>query len=116
MIKEMEELYPECTNELLDNQEKAYKLWCQKQHDYGCSNIQLGLDLNSSSSDRSQNNRLAQLGIVIRMNDKISRLINLYKKDMEESSAVKEPIEDTAIDMINYANMLMVLRANKWGK
>ena len=42
--------------------------------------------------------------------------INLYKKDMEESSAVKESIEDTAIDMMNYANMLMVLRANKWGK
>ena len=116
MIKEIEELYPECTNELLDNFDRAYKLFCKKQHDYGDSNIRLGLDLDSSSSERSQNNRLAQLGIVIRMNDKISRLINLYKKDMEESSAVKESIEDTAIDMMNYANMLMVLRANKWGK
>lgn len=117
MIKEMEELYPECTNELLDNQERAYKLWCKKQNDYGDSNIRLGLDLNSSSSERSQkNSRLAQLGVCIRLNDKISRLINLYKKDMEESSAVKESIEDTAIDIMNYANMLMVLRANKWGK
>lgn len=116
MIKEMEELYPECTNELLDNFDRAYKLWCKKQNDYGDSNIRLGLDLDSSSSEHSQNNRLAQLGVVIRMNDKISRLINLYKKDMEESSAVRESIEDTAIDMMNYANMLMVLRANKWGK
>ena len=116
MIKEIEELYPECTNELLDNQERAYKLFCKKQHDYGDSNIRLGLDLNSSSSERSQNSRLAQLGVCIRLNDKISRLINLYKKDMEESSAVKESIEDTAIDIMNYANMLMVLRANKWGK
>lgn len=116
MIKEMEQQYPECTNELLDNFDRAYKLWCKKQNDYGDSNIRLGLDLDSSSSEHSQNNRLAQLGVVIRMNDKISRLINLYKKDMEESSAVRESIEDTATDLMNYANMLMVLRANKWGK
>ena len=114
MIKEMEELYPECTNELLDNQERAYKLWCKKQNDYGDSNIRLGLDLNSSSSERSQNNRLAQLGVVIRMNDKVSRLINLYKKGGE--TAVDESIEDTALDIMNYANMLMVLKSNKWGK
>jgi len=116
MIKEMEQQYPECTNELLDNFDRAYKLWCKKQNDYGDSNIRLGLDLDSSSSEHSQNNRLAQLGVIIRMNDKISRLINLYKKDMEESSAVRESIEDTATDLMNYANMLMVLRANKWGK
>ena len=35
------------------------------------------------------------------------------KKDMEESSAVRESIEDTATDLMNYANMLMVLRAKK---
>tara|TARA_R110002012_G_scaffold69087_2_gene178995 strand:+ start:610 stop:957 length:348 start_codon:yes stop_codon:yes gene_type:complete len=115
MIKEMEEQYPECTNELLDNFDKAYRLWCQKQHDYSDSNIRLGLDL-SSSSERSQNNRLAQLGIIIRLNDKISRLINLYKKNIEETSAVSESIEDTSVDIMNYANMLMVLRAGKWGK
>ena len=113
MINEMEKQYPECTNELLNNFDKAYQLWCRKQHDYGDSNIRLGLDL-SSTSERSQNNRLAQLGVVIRMNDKISRLINLYKKDLE--SAVDESIEDTALDIMNYANMLMVLKSNKWGK
>ena len=48
------------------------------------------------------------------MNDKISRLINLYKKDLE--SAVDESIEDTALDIMNYANMLMVLKKGKWGK
>tara|TARA_R110002020_G_scaffold77606_1_gene195853 strand:- start:219 stop:563 length:345 start_codon:yes stop_codon:yes gene_type:complete len=114
MIKEMEEQYPECTNELLNNADKAYQLWCSKQHDYGDSNIRLGLDLNSSSSERSQNNRLAQLGVCIRMFDKINRLMNLYKKN--DNSAVDESIEDTALDIMNYANMLMVLRAEKWGK
>ena len=116
MRKEMEERYPECTNELLDNFDKAYSLWCRKQHDYGDSNIRLGLDLSSSSSECSQNNRLAQLGIVIRMNDKISRLTNLYKKDKINSSAVLESIEDTCIDLMNYANMLMALKKGKWGK
>ena len=125
ITNEMEEQYPECTNELLDNFQKAYKLWCAKQHDYGDSNIRLGLDL-SSSSESSQNNRLAQFGIVIRMNDKISRLINLYKKGKEDGyiddsntnkfTAVDESIEDTATDLMNYGNMLKVLRAGKWGK
>ena len=50
------------------------------------------------------------------MNDKISRLINLYKKDKIEASAVSESVEDTAIDLMNYANMLMVLREGKWGR
>ena len=116
ITNEIEEQYPECTDELLENFQKAYKLWCAKQHDYGDSNIRLGLDLSSSSSESSQNNRFAQLGIVIRMNDKISRLINLYKKDKIEDSAVNESIEDTCTDLMNYANMLMVLRAGKWGK
>ena len=105
MREQMEKQYPECTNELLDNFDKAYSLWCRKQHDYGDSNIRLGLDLSSSSSECPQNNRLAQLGIVIRMNDKISRLTNLYKKDKINSSAVLESIEDTCIDLMNYANM-----------
>ena len=107
-------MYPECTDELMNNFDRAYDLWTRKQNDYGDSNIRLGLDLSSSSSERSQNNRLAQLGVVIRMNDKISRLINLYKKDLE--SAVDESIEDTALDIMNYANMLMVLKKGKWGK
>ena len=113
VMKKIEEMYPECTDELMNNFDRAYDLWTKKQNDYGDSNIRLGLDL-SSSSERSQNNRLAQLGVVIRMNDKISRLINLYKKDLE--SAVDESIEDTALDIMNYANMLMVLKSNKWGK
>ena len=114
VMKKIEAMFPECTDALMNNFDRAYDLWTKKQNDYGDSNIRLGLDLNSSSLERSQNNRLAQLGVVIRMNDKISRLINLYKKDGD--MAIDESIEDTALDIMNYANMLMVLRANKWGK
>ena len=125
VMKKIEEMYPECTDALMNNFDRAYDLWTKKQNDYGDSNIRLGLDL-SSSSERSQNNRLAQFGVVIRMNDKISRLINLYKKGKEDGyiddsnptgfTAVDESIEDTALDIMNYANMLMVLKSNKWGK
>ena len=100
VMKKIEEMYPECTDALMNNFDRAYDLWTKKQNDYGDSNIRLGLDL-SSTSERSQNNRLAQLGIVIRLNDKISRLINLYKKDMVETSAVSESIEDTSNDIMN---------------
>ena len=119
VMKKIEEMYPQCTDALMNNFDRAYDLWTKKQNDYGDSNIRLGLDL-SSTSERSQNNRLAQLGVVIRMNDKISRLINLYKTDIyykkDIESAVDESIEDTALDIMNYANMLMVLKSNKWGK
>ena len=114
VMRKIEKMYPECTDALMNNFDRAYDLWTRKQNDYGDSNIRLGLDLSSSSSEHSQNIKLAQLGVVIRMNDKISRLINLYKKDLE--SAVDESIEDTALDIMNYANMLMVLKKGKWGK
>ena len=116
LTKSIEKKYPECTDELMRNFDKAYELWCKKQSDYGDANIRLGLNLSSSSSESSHNNRLAQLGIVIRMNDKISSLINLCRKNILETSAVSESIEDTSIDIMNYANMLMVLRKGKWGK
>ena len=128
VTKNIEELFPQCTDELMKNFDRAYDLWCRKQSDYGSSNISLGLNLSSSSSESFANNRLAQLGVVIRMNDKICRLVNLYKKSVimirrdgadpiyKINSEVKESIEDTSTDIMNYANMLMVLRAGKWGR
>jgi len=125
LIKTMEQMYPECTDALMNNFDDAYNLWCRKQSDYGDGNIRLGLTLEDSSSPSTRaNSLLAQLGIVIRMNDKIQRMINLHKKMLFnaqqgttiDSPNVKESIEDTCIDIMNYANMLMVLRANKWGR
>ena len=116
VTQEIEEQYPECTNELLDFADRAYRLFCKKQHDYGDSNIRLGMDVSSSTSESKANNTLAQLGVVIRMNDKINRLLNLYKKDMMDSSAVDESIEDTLLDLHNYSGILNTLRKNKWGK
>ena len=110
-------MYPECCDEMMMNFDKAYDLFCIKQYDYGDSNIRLGLNLRSSQTSESlANSRFAQMGVVIRMNDKISRLVNLYKKNEEDISAVNESVEDTAMDLMNYANILLTLRNNKWGK
>ena len=114
-IKKIEKQYPECTNELLDNFDRAYQLWCKKQDDYGDGNIKLGLDIASSLSNKA----LSQLGVVIRMNDKVQRLLNIHKKNMfhnEDMSVSDESIEDTCLDLMNYANMLLALSKDKWGK
>jgi hypothetical protein len=85
-IKTIEEQYPECTDELMRNFDEAYNLWCKKQSDYGDGNIRLGLNLSSRKEAlRNHNLLLAQLGLVIRMNDKIQRLLNLYKKQVFRS-------------------------------
>ena len=122
-MKKIEEMYPQCTDELMNNFDRAYDLWCQKQSDYGDGNIRLGLSLSqeessSPSTRTNQNILLSQLGVVIRMNDKIQRLINLYKKEIFSGQArsVDESTEDTCIDIMNYANMLMILKKGKWGK
>ena len=114
-IKKIEKHYPECTNELLDNFDRAYQLWCKKQDDYGDGNIKLGLDISSSLSNKA----LSQLGVVIRMNDKVQRLLNIHKKNMfhnEDMIVSDESIEDTCLDLMNYANMLLALSKDKWGK
>ena len=120
VIRDIEEKYPECIDELLQNFDKAYKLWCRKQSDYGDGNIKLGLDISSTKPTTNTHDLLlAQLGIVIRMNDKIQRLLNIHKKSIfngEELSVSDESIEDTCIDIMNYANMLIVLKNDKWGK
>ena len=114
IIKKIESKYPLCTNELLDNFDRAYQLWCKKQDDYGDGNIKLGLDISSLS-----NKSLSQLGVVIRMNDKIQRLLKIHKKSIFKNEGISvgnESIEDTCIDLMNYANMLLVLSKDKWGK
>ena len=120
VIRDIEEKYPECIDELLQNFDKAYKLWCRKQSDYGDGNIKLGLDISSTKPTTNTHDLLlAQLGIVIRMNDKIQRLLNIHKKSIfngEELTVSDESIEDTCIDIMNYANMLIVLKNDKWGK
>ena len=121
IVKSIEEMYPQCTDELMRNFDKAYDLFCKKQADYGDGNIRLGLITEESSSTSTRTNQnllLSQFGVVVRMNDKIQRLMNLYSKQLfyANERTNNESIEDTCIDIMNYANILLVLISNKWGK
>jgi len=52
------------------------------------------------------------LGIIVRMNDKIARLNNQLVESLEPESTIQETINDTLLDLINYAIYLYLLKNN----
>ncbi len=67
------------------------ELMFRKQHDYGPGNILA----------------FGEFGILVRLNDKLERLKNLYKKGVEPAN---ESVEDTWADAANYAIIALMLR------
>ena len=104
----IEKNYPETSQELRELQSMQYKLFCSKQQDYGSGNISLGGDM-SNEKDR----QFAMLGLSIRMNDKMQRLLNLLKSDAKPNN---ESIEDTLIDISTYALMTIIVKKGVWTK
>ena len=70
--------------------------------DYGPNNIAM-----------NGNDRLALLGIAIRGNDKIQRILNLLSEDREPKN---ESLEDSFLDLANYCLMACIVNRGKWGK
>lgn len=70
---------------------KVAKILISKQHDYGKSNI---LDF-------------GELGVIVRVNDKIARLKNLNSKGIIPKN---ESVDDTWLDIAGYAIIAMMLR------
>ena len=70
-------------------------LW-KKQRDYGPGNI----------SD------FGELGVLVRANDKMARLKNLHKAGIAPSN---ESVEDSWLDLANYAVIALMLRRGIWG-
>ena len=109
-VEYLEERYPEMTNEFKNIQRKQYALFCEKQHDYGPSNIAVGTSLGTEEEIK-----LSLTGLWFRMNDKIQRLKNMLMNNRE--NAVKdEPIEDAYLDVSNYGLMAMIVKKGRWGK
>lgn len=77
---------------LCDIFRRASLLASRKNADYGDGNIV----------------RFGESGVVIRMADKMARLENLILNDKAQS--VDEQIEDTCLDLINYAAYLIMLK------
>jgi hypothetical protein len=109
-IKYVEKNFPETCKEFQRIQVELYETFCKKQFDYGPGNISLGSDL------VKQEDRFAAVSaIVVRLNDKIQRLINLVLKKKAMHS-VNEPVMDAFRDSAVYCVIAEIVNNNKWGK
>ena len=102
IINEMFEKYPKTMETMWKLMLDNYKVFAEKQSDYGPENIAMG-----------GNDRLALLGITIRGNDKIQRILNLLDNKKEPKN---ESITDSFMDLANYCYMAAILMSGKWGK
>jgi hypothetical protein len=109
IISKIEKEWPEMTEEFRAIQDEQYKLFCIKQNDYGTGNIAMGTML-----DSPDNIRLSLTGLIVRMNDKINRLLNLVVKNGEMPQ--NEPISDSFMDLSVYGIMSQIVDKGKWGK
>ena len=109
VIKLIEKEYPIMMAEFKRIQKEQYELFATKQHDYGSSNIAMGTDLKSD-----EDVKLSLTALVIRVNDKINRLINLIIKRDSEGEA--EPVMDAFKDMSVYGIIAQIVKNGKWGK
>ena len=73
------------------------KLFDKKQHDYGPNNI----------------SKFGVEGVLVRTNDKLERLINLYKNDRNPEN---ESIDDTWQDLSIYGVIARAVIKDQWDK
>ena len=105
----LEKKYPTMTNEFKRIQGEQYKLFCRKQYDYGPMNIAMGTDLS-----KMEDIKLAITALVVRINDKITRLINLVIKNDREG--INESVDDSFVDLSVYGVIAQIVRNKKWAK
>ena len=107
---EVENDYPETCQMLKDLLEEEYKLFINKQYDYGTGNISVGQDLS-----KPDGRLVAKAGLVFRVNDKVQRLINLVIKK-RTAEAANEPIQDAWKDSSLYCKIAQIVDNGTWGK
>ena len=107
-IEFIEKHYPETAKEFQKIQFEQYETFCKKQMDYGPSNISMGTGVGEAV-----NVKLATTALVIRINDKIQRLLNLVVSN--DRDAQNEPVEDAFKDLSVYGIIAQIVRNGKWG-
>ena len=108
-IEYIEKHYSETAKEFQRLQFEQWALFCKKQMDYGPSNIAMGTSL-----DTDEEKRLSLIGLIVRINDKVQRLINLVVKNNRE--AQNEPTIDAFKDLACYGIIAQIVKNGKWGK
>ena len=107
-VKFVEEKYPETAQEFRRLQHEQYRVFCEKQMDYGPGNISVGTSL-----ETAEEVKMSLTGLWFRMNDKIQRMKTLL---MSNQKANNEPLEDSFLDVSNYGIMSTIVNNKKWGK
>lgn len=107
-LSESELRCPEQFRVLSGTLNRLYRVMLKKNADYGTGNIALtGL-----------------IGVIVRMSDKMSRLLNLqgFKFNITDTSyngetdAQNEAVDDTLLDMAGYALIGMLVKMGVWGQ
>ncbi len=100
IIEEMMEKHPILMNSIKDHMNDCYRLFAKKQSDYGLGNIGM-----------NGNKRLALMGLAIRLNDKVQRLLNILDSG---KGGMNESLEDTGMDITNYGAILNTVLKDEW--
>ena len=108
-IKYIEKHYPETAKAFQEIQYEQWETFCKKQMDYGPSNISMGTQLKTDSEKR-----LSLVGLIVRINDKVQRLLNLMVRNNRE--AQNEPSIDAFKDLACYGIIAQIVQNGKWGK
>ncbi|NDB83836.1 MAG: hypothetical protein EB127_14095 [Alphaproteobacteria bacterium] len=110
-IKYVTEHFPVTVEEFKKIQQEQFEMFCKKQFDYGPGNISLGSDLNKKED------RFASISaVVVRLNDKIQRLINLVLRKQTLQGAANEPVMDAFRDAAVYCIIAEIVYNHKWAK
>ena len=88
---------PNLEQEMAKLLEGLFETFKKKQASYGCGNI----------AD------FGEKGVLIRMNDKMKRLINLVWHD-KQNPLKDETVEDTYLDLADYALIALIVRRGNW--
>jgi hypothetical protein len=109
VVQEMEEKWPEMTEEYKKICHEQYETFCLKQSNYGPSNISVGTSLSTPDDIR-----LSLTGLFFRMNDKIQRFKQLVVLGHKDN--VGEAIDDTFQDLSVYGIIAQLVKRGKWAK
>ena len=109
VVAEMEEKWPEMTEEFRRICHEQYEIFCAKQKNYGPSNISVGTTLSSPDDIK-----LSLVGLWFRLNDKIQRLKQLVV--LGNADVVGESIDDTYQDLSVYGIIAQLVKRGKWAK
>ena len=109
VVRQIEEQYPEMTEEYLRIIMEGYETFCLKQSNYGPSNISVGTALETEDDVK-----LSLSGLFFRLNDKIQRIKQLVVLGYKDN--VGEAVDDTFQDLGVYAVIAQIVKRRKWGK